>query len=161
MLQRSVGAVPGNMEHLSMSEIESLVNYIRKLTPEEKKQLDKQLAEEHLLPTYLRVARLLALGEHLENICHPLMEELRRLGRFGLETSNELHRRGKGPRTKKERLTKRNAEIDDGIAKGITEPEAIFKHLQEHHPDLVRKGKKGWISPKMMMLIHERSKRRK
>jgi hypothetical protein len=74
-----------------------------------------------------------------------------------LATKDEMHR--KGPRIKQERVRQRNEIIRKLIDIDITEPVAIFRHLQEHYPDLVRKGRKGWISPEQMMRAYRSDKK--
>jgi hypothetical protein len=87
-----------------------------------------------------------------------LCEEIRRLTHLVVECSNEAWRYQRASRTKKERLARRHALIDQLLAAKITEPEEILKSLLEQAPELVRKGKKGCISAELMMRTYWRSK---
>jgi hypothetical protein len=64
----------------------------------------------------------------------------------------------RGPKAKKARVERRHQVIDRAKEAGFDTAEAIFKHLQEIDPDLVRKGKKGWIDPDYMMDTYRRAK---
>jgi hypothetical protein len=57
----------------------------------------------------------------------------------------------KGPHLKKERVQRRCQEIHKAVEQGITDDENLFRFMQDNHRDLIRKGKKGFISVEQMM----------
>jgi hypothetical protein len=68
--------------------------------------------------------------------------------------ASKLANQGKGPRLQRELVQKRHEKMDKAISTGITDEGALFRFMQEHHPDLIRTGKgkkKRFISPKQMM----------
>jgi hypothetical protein len=65
----------------------------------------------------------------------------------------------KGPRQKRERVQRRHEEIDKAIEVGITSDEDLFRFMKEHHPDLIRKGKRDFISLQQMMRLYREARR--
>jgi hypothetical protein len=63
-----------------------------------------------------------------------------------------------GPATKAGVLRKRNAIIDSLMEQQMTDPQAIYRHLQEHHPEQLYKNKrsKTFISIQSMVRRHPR-----
>jgi len=62
-----------------------------------------------------------------------------------------------GPEAKKQKLAKRNEIIRKSIEVGITEPAAIYKHLLENHPELL-KVKNGFAGEESVMKQFKRTK---
>jgi hypothetical protein len=72
---------------------------------------------------------------------------------------SEVENQRRGPRLRHERVLRRHVEIDKAVEAGITDDEELFKFMQDYHPELIRKGKKDFISPQQMMrLYRERRK---
>src|SRR5262249_27876915 len=75
-----------------------------------------------------------------------------------LSSKVESHR--KGPRLKRERVEKRHKAMDEAMAAGITEEQEVLRFMQEHYPELIRKGKKDSISAKQMMSLYPQARAR-
>jgi hypothetical protein len=108
--------------------------------------------------------RRLGLVRHEElEVAYELIDQ-------GLDVATYLERRAKtadkanaaykrGPGHKRDITKRRHAAIDRAQGLGCITDESIFRHLQDTDPDLVRKGKKGWVDPGHMMDTYRRSKR--
>jgi hypothetical protein len=64
----------------------------------------------------------------------------------------------RGPRAKSKHRTERHHAITALKGQGFTDEE-IFAHLKLERPELVRKGKNGWIKPEQMMRDYRDSQR--
>jgi hypothetical protein len=62
-------------------------------------------------------------------------------------------------RAKKDVTEARHAALDAAIAEGKRGDEALYAYMKEHHSDLIRKGRKDFISPASMMKGYHRSRR--
>jgi hypothetical protein len=138
--------------------VKRIVDAIRRLSPTEKEELAKALdADGSLLgPEYGVLPRsVVELMSRSQQAGHAREVEL---GRALVPLANEAVRRRRGPTNKHERLKRRNEIIDGLVEQGMTDPEDIFRFLQVHHPDLVKKGR-GHIDPDQMMATYRRRDR--
>ena len=73
--------------------------------------------------------------------------------------STKFGNQRRGPQVKNERVVKRREAIKKAEEVGIAGDEATETYLKENYPDVIRKGKNGWLDPKWYMDDYRRFKR--
>jgi hypothetical protein len=73
--------------------------------------------------------------------------------------ASRVANQGKGPGQKHERVLERRKAIDRARDMGITDDEGIYAFMKEHHPELIRKGRRGLVSADHMMRDYRESRK--
>ena len=131
---------------------EEVFRLIEKMPPAERDRLFTTIEHHPDLSdkwTAICIEVLLHLAEGQKMVCHILHD----MTRLAVEYGNKDWARSKCSRVKRDKTTQRDEAIDRARDAGIEEPEAILRHLQEQHPELVRNVQNADV---MMRDYHKR-----
>jgi hypothetical protein len=117
---------------------EEVIRLIESLDPHEQKRLGELLSPDHipgfvLVPEAIWKQTVVSWMERedlLKDFFAGLEEGERRLERFRA-----------GPRSRQKKVTKRHEVIAKLLGQGFSSDEEIWKHIRDHYPELLWKGK--------------------